>query len=91
MTKTNTERILTRADIEWRERAACTGKQELFFNDHRATVVREAKKICAVCVVRQQCLAHAMKHDEFGVWGGLTANERRKARRALKSTLRVVE
>lgn len=91
MTKTNTHRVLVKADIVWREKAACAGRQELFFDDNKKTLVREAKKLCAVCVVQQQCLAHAMKHDEYGVWGGLTANERRKARRALKSTLRVVE
>lgn len=91
MTKTNTHRVVSNSDLDWRDRSACSGKQEFFFSDHKATFVREAKKICASCVVRQQCLAHAMKHDEYGVWGGLTANERRKARRAQKSTLRVVE
>lgn len=91
MTKTNTHRVVTNADLDWREIAACTGKQEFFFNDHKASMVREAKKICETCPVRPQCLAHAMKHDEYGVWGGLTANERRKARRAQKSSLRAVE
>lgn len=91
MTKTNTHRVISNADLDWRERAACAGKQEFFFSDHKASLVREAKLICASCVVRPQCLAHAMKHDEYGVWGGLTANERRKARRAQKSSLRVVE
>jgi len=91
MTKTNTHRVISNADLDWRELASCTGKQELFFSDHMSSVVREAKKICADCVVRSQCLAHAMKHDEYGVWGGLTANERRKAKRAQKSSMRVVE
>jgi WhiB family redox-sensing transcriptional regulator len=91
MTKTNTQRVITNADLDWRERAACAGKQEFFFADHKATLVREAKKICMSCPVKTQCLAHAMRHDEYGVWGGLTANERRRARRAQKKTLRVVE
>lgn len=91
MTKSNTHRVVSNADFFWRDFAACTGKQEFFFDDNKGTLVREAKKICSTCVVRTQCLAHAMKHDEYGVWGGLTANERRKARRAQRSTLRVVE
>ena len=87
MTKENTYRTVSSADLYWRERSACAGKQELFFSDHKLTVVREAKKVCAICVVRSQCLAHAMKHDEYGVWGGMTANERRKARRLQKVNL----
>jgi WhiB family redox-sensing transcriptional regulator len=91
MTKENTHRVISNADLDWRERSACKGKQEFFFSDHKSSVVREAKKICATCVVRQQCLAHGMKHDEYGIWGGLTANERRMARRAERSTLVVVK
>lgn len=91
MTKENTHRVVSSADLDWKDHAACSGKQELFFSDHKATVVREAKKICITCVVRSQCLAHAMKHDEYGVWGGLTANERRKARKAQKENLRVAK
>jgi WhiB family redox-sensing transcriptional regulator len=91
MTKTNTHRVVSGSDFDWRELASCAGKQELFFSDHKASVVREAKKFCDVCVVRTQCLAHAMKHDEYGIWGGLTANERRKAKRLNKSSLRVVQ
>lgn len=91
MTKENTERTVSLNDLVWRERAACAGKQELFFSDHKGTIVREAKAICGICVVRPQCLAHAMKHQEFGIWGGLTANERRKKKRLERSQLRLVE
>lgn len=91
MTKENTERIVSSSDLVWREYAACAGKQELFFSDNKGTIVREAKAICSICVVRSQCLAHAMKHQEFGIWGGLTANERRKKKRQERSQLRLVE
>jgi WhiB family redox-sensing transcriptional regulator len=70
-------------DMSWREHAACIGKSDLFFNDNMSTVVRKAKGVCATCVVRLKCLDHAMKHQEFGVWGGMTANERRVAKRRL--------
>lgn len=91
MTKTNTELTVSSADFDWRDLAACAGKQEFFFSDYKPTLVREAKRICATCIVVEKCLAHAMRHDEYGIWGGLTANERRNARRAQKSSLRVVE
>lgn len=39
----------------------------------------EAKQICAVCPVRVECLDHAVTFDEvFGIWGGLSAQERRR-------------
>lgn len=67
-------------DMSWRDHAACIGKSELFFSDNMSTVVRKAKEVCSTCVVRLSCLNHAMTHHEFGVWGGLTANERRRAK-----------
>lgn len=39
----------------------------------------EAKKICASCSVRSECLEWALSHGEkWGVWGGLTVEERRR-------------
>ena len=63
----------------WFIEAAChSSDPELFYSD-AAKVVAEAKAICAGCPVRTQCLAYAMAIQEFdwGIWGGLTANERR--------------
>ena len=38
-----------------------------------------AKRICADCPVRQECLDYAMRvHEPFGIWGGLTEAERRQ-------------
>jgi WhiB family transcriptional regulator, redox-sensing transcriptional regulator len=40
-----------------------------------------AKQVCAVCPVREECLAHAQQNGETdGIWGGLTPAERRQAR-----------
>lgn len=30
------------------------------------------------CPVREQCLAWALKHDEWGIWGGTTKTERER-------------
>lgn len=38
----------------------------------------DAKRICAACPVREQCLAFALRTGErHGIWGGLTTHERR--------------
>jgi|688.fasta_scaffold18867_4 WhiB family redox-sensing transcriptional regulator len=68
--------------IRWKDRAACNGKQELFFSDHKQTVVQQAKLVCGGCPVRAQCLAYALENTEIGIWGGYTANERRMMLRA---------
>jgi WhiB family transcriptional regulator, redox-sensing transcriptional regulator len=58
--------------------AACAEVDtELFFTDH-ATSNELAKAICAACPVREACLDRALANNEqYGVFGGLTAKERR--------------
>ncbi|MFD8883799.1 WhiB family transcriptional regulator [Streptomyces erythrochromogenes] len=39
---------------------------------------RQAKSLCGTCPVVEACLHHALAtHEPHGVWGGLTARERR--------------
>jgi WhiB family redox-sensing transcriptional regulator len=46
-----------------------------------AMSVFEAKQVCGRCPVRARCLEYALQNDErFGVWGGLSENERRRVR-----------
>lgn len=72
---------------DWAKRAACRelppSAKELFFPDyHGPENSREAKAICAGCDVRRECLDWAMKtNEQYGVWGGLSAPERRRLRR----------
>lgn len=43
---------------------------------------RVAKALCARCPVQRECLDGALERDEpYGVWGGLTRQERLKLRR----------
>ncbi|MEW2353269.1 WhiB family transcriptional regulator [Spirillospora sp. NPDC029432] len=67
--------------VLWMDRAECVGSWELFFPDHADP--GPAKRICAGCGVRDQCLGHALVAGEpYGIWGGLTPGERRgRARR----------
>lgn len=64
--------------------AECKGcDPELWFpsrGDNKA--ITQAKAICAVCEVSDDCLAYAVENNERGgVWGGLTRQERLKLRR----------
>lgn len=62
----------------WRERAACRHVPvEIFFPavEHEAD---EAKAVCGTCEVQAPCLEFSFEANErFGVWGGLTSQERR--------------
>lgn len=71
----------------WRERAACDGADlEIFFPVGIAGPavwqISQAKAICQGCPVREQCLQYALRTgQDHGIWGGLTAGERRGLRR----------
>jgi len=42
-----------------------------------------AKRICASCGVREECLEAALaRHESYGIWGGLNEIERRGLLRA---------
>ncbi|MFF8264642.1 WhiB family transcriptional regulator [Streptomyces virginiae] len=69
----------------WQAEAACRGLgSRKFFHpagergEDRAARDQAAKEICARCPVRAECLRHALNTGEaYGVWGGLTTEERR--------------
>ncbi|OBA56906.1 hypothetical protein A5777_07740 [Gordonia sp. 852002-10350_SCH5691597] len=70
---------------EWIADAPCSqADPELFFpeaHESRANVAL-AKRVCAACPVRQECLEWALDRGEkFGIYGGLTATQRRKVLR----------
>jgi len=74
-------------DEEWRYRAACGDTDpETFFpigeGQKALTHVAAAKAVCARCPVVDECLDFALTTgQEFGVWGGLSEQERRALRR----------
>jgi WhiB family redox-sensing transcriptional regulator len=44
-----------------------------------------AKGVCATCTVKLICLEYAMQHKiKDGIWGGVTPEQRKKARRRQK-------
>jgi WhiB family redox-sensing transcriptional regulator len=69
----------------WRFDATCRREDpELFFPvaaGSSAAQADQAKRTCLACPVRAACLDWAMRHDQdYGVWGGTTAQERRVLR-----------
>lgn len=71
---------------EWQERGACRGTDVdgFFESDGIRTAKRyhreaAAKQVCASCPVIDKCLEHALSvREPFGIWGGLSAGERRR-------------
>ena len=69
-------------EASWQERALCSQTDPEAFFPEKGGSTRDAKQICSVCEVRQQCLEYALANDErFGIWGGLSERERRKLKR----------
>lgn len=67
---------------DWRDDAACLGVDPELFHPGNARDARPAKRICAVCPVRAECLAVALPEPDLrGVWGGTSEHERRIMRR----------
>lgn len=65
----------------WMEQALCKQADPEMFYPEKGGATSAAKRICRACPVRQECLNHALDHDErFGIWGGLSERERRKLR-----------
>jgi WhiB family redox-sensing transcriptional regulator len=68
--------------LAWQEDALCAQTDPEAFFPEKGGSTRDAKRICAQCTVRAECLEYALKNDErFGIWGGLSERERRRLRR----------
>jgi WhiB family transcriptional regulator, redox-sensing transcriptional regulator len=73
--------------MTWRDNAACLDEDpELFFpigdTGPALRQIEEAKVVCRRCEVVDNCLGWAMDtRQEAGVWGALSADERRALKR----------
>ena len=69
---------------DWQVHGACRGvDSSVFFHPdfergvERATRDATAKTLCRSCPVVEQCRSHALQVQEpYGIWGGLTAQDR---------------
>lgn len=72
---------------DWQLLAACRGlDSEVFFHPDgergsaREERERAAKAVCAGCPVLRECAEHALAvREPYGVWGGMTEDERNHA------------
>lgn len=81
-------------DTNWQALAACRGVDpELFFPETTSELgydaldepvvrrqVEAAKAVCRRCPVREACLVEALERLPYGIAGGMTEQERRRAR-----------
>lgn len=72
--------------VDGEQRPACRdANPDIFFpssgKGENSSSTRAAKLICAGCVMKEACLETAqqvdIEHGAFGIWGGMTAAERR--------------
>lgn len=91
------------ADVwDWQMKGACRGEDpSLFFHPEgergptREARIAAAKAICSGCPVKLQCAEHALAvREPYGVWGGLSEDDReviyRQRRRTSRDTREVV-
>ena len=68
---------------QWMLSAACRGHTPEEFFPSDGVGVDEARKVCAECPVRAECLEYALTYRiDHGVWGGASERERRRILRA---------
>jgi WhiB family transcriptional regulator, redox-sensing transcriptional regulator len=72
--------------LDWTDAAACRNSEGALFYPSDSAERKEdrlerelvAKRICASCGVREDCLEAALaRHESYGIWGGLNEFERR--------------
>lgn len=67
---------------DWMTRGECNGADQNVFFPERGGDHETAKAICRTCPVINECRTYALVNVEmFGIWGGLSGNERKRIRR----------
>lgn len=80
-------------DVDW-NKALCKGLPTDFFYKIEDRGVSKIIDIdifrftCAPCPIWKQCLNYATGNESYGVWGGMTADERRSLKDFRKSDIR---
>lgn len=74
--------VADEGELAWQSESLCAQTDPEAFFPEKGGSTRDAKKVCAQCTVRQECLEYALKNDErFGIWGGMSERERRRLRK----------
>ncbi len=73
---------LDRDEETWMIRARCLDADPEAFFPQKGGSTKEAKRICGVCPVQEECLEYSLENEErFGIWGGMSERERRRLRK----------
>ena len=76
--------------IDWRDEAACRGApMEWFFPEHCDTN-ENAINLCFKCPVLEDCREYGIKHEEWGIYGGMTASERKAMRKKYGHRIEII-
>lgn len=71
---------------DWHDLCACRGADaSVFFGPFPvgSSALAPAMKFCGGCPVGGECFAHALKHEELGIWAGTDAMDRVRLRSVL--------
>lgn len=72
---------------DWTDEAKCKGSSTEAFYPDQGSHATDVKKFCSDCPVRKQCLEAALAtppNNDFGIWGGTSAPQRKKIRRQMR-------
>ena len=65
----------------WQDYAACKGMEHIYFmefGDNSRYKLKKARYTCNRCPVYEECLEFIKEQkDHYGIWAGLTPNERK--------------
>ncbi|WP_423923750.1 WhiB family transcriptional regulator [Candidatus Poriferisodalis sp.] len=76
------DRLISQSQDSWRADAACKGADTSTFYIGPGKSPHAALTVCDRCEVRRECLQYALDNEEdYGIWGGLNADQRRRLRR----------
>lgn len=68
------------SERSWYADAKCADADPDLFFPRQGVLPTKAKEICAACPVLEQCF-EASQDERYGVWAGLSVEERREFRR----------
>lgn len=66
----------------WMRRGVCMDADPDLFFPRKGDNGRDAKRICALCPVADECAAYAAENELHGIWGGTSKGERERAHQA---------
>ena len=72
----------------WMDDALCAQSDPDAWFPERGESANAPKRVCAACLVRDECLEYALtRHEIDGIWGGLSYAERRaEAQRRIRAS-----